>query len=202
MIVFGKDKSILELGDLETSAIAEYLPLSIYKSENNIMKHWLNRQFSPQENQGFTLIELLVVMMTMSILAAIALPSFLSQGNKAKQTEAKQYVGGMNRAQQLYFMENATFADSIGKLSIGIKNQTENYDYTINIYSNNLVVTHNAVSKESVLKSYAGVIYLTTLPGATSSVAIPIVCESQNVQVGTAQTATSGACPNQYFDVN
>jgi hypothetical protein len=34
LIVFGKDKSILEVGDLETSAIAEYLPFSLDEIEN------------------------------------------------------------------------------------------------------------------------------------------------------------------------
>jgi type II secretory pathway pseudopilin PulG len=55
------------------------------------------------------LIELLVVIIIIGILAAIALPSFLNQANKAKQSEAKTYVGSMNRGQQAYFLENDTF---------------------------------------------------------------------------------------------
>jgi type IV pilus assembly protein PilA len=70
-------------------------------------------------NEGFTLIELLVVIIIIGILAAIALPNFLNQSAKAKQVEAKQNIGVINRLQTVRRTESDSFSTSFNELGIG-----------------------------------------------------------------------------------
>jgi type IV pilus assembly protein PilA len=88
--------------------------------------------------QGFTLLELLFIVLFMGILAAIALPNLLSQIDKARQAEAKQMLGAMNRGQQAYRFEKAVFADSVGALNLAVTIGTANpntYETSFFLYS-------------------------------------------------------------------
>jgi hypothetical protein len=78
----------------------------------------------------------LLFLMGVVVIGAIALASFLNDISKpmilgAKQSEAKQYVGLMNVAQQALFIEKSAVGTSVDALGIGNKTETRNYKYSV-----------------------------------------------------------------------
>ena len=152
------------------------------KSEfkTKLIQHILNKK---NDEKGFTLIELLVVIIIIGILAAIALPSFLNQASKARQSEAKSYVGSANRSQQAYYLEKQQFAPSLASLALGIAGSTSNYTYATTGSTKGTTGTNANAYSYSVplatnLKGYAGAVSVSTPTGSNEATTLATLAEA------------------------
>lgn len=161
--------------------------------KSELKAKFLQHLVSKRQESGFTLIELLVVIVIIGILSAIALPSFLNQANKARQSEAKTYVGAINRSQQAYFVEYGEFGDAT-ELEGGINLATQNYQYTVT--DNNGATPPNAIvtadAKKDALKSYSGAVSING--NATPAVACETTATTKTAVAPTVAAGTDPAC--------
>jgi prepilin-type N-terminal cleavage/methylation domain-containing protein len=140
------------------------------------------------KTEGFTLIELLVVIIIIGILSAIALPSFLNQANKARQSEAQTYVGSINRGQQAYFLEKSYFG-SLGNLELGIRDSV-NYTYATTPNADVDAQT-TGTPKGTTMKGYAGRVYVGTGTDGNKTT-LALLCEGSP---GSVPTISGTVCP-------
>jgi prepilin-type N-terminal cleavage/methylation domain-containing protein len=143
------------------------------KMKTEFKAKFLQHVAQKRKEEGFTLIELLVVIIIIGILSAIALPSFLNQANKAKQTEAKQYIASINKGQQAFYAENTKFGSNISVLGIGLKTQTSNYKYNLTNLADG--ATAGAAPANIALRAYAGAVGL--VPTGEAKTTSTILCE-------------------------
>jgi type IV pilus assembly protein PilA len=94
-----------------------------------------------RKNQGFTLIELMIVVVIIGVLAAMAIPRFMSVSTKNKQSEAKLILKQIYVNQRAYRQAGMSYYIPAGPASAAAPNAfaeitieimpTANYTYTM-----------------------------------------------------------------------
>jgi type IV pilus assembly protein PilA len=79
-----------------------------------------------QSEKGFTLIELLVVILIIGILAAIALPAFLNQREKAQDSAAKSGARTAQTAMETYYTDHQSYTGATPAILEGIEPALQN----------------------------------------------------------------------------
>jgi type IV pilus assembly protein PilA len=137
---------------------------------------------------GFTLIELLVVMVVIGILAAIAIPSLLSQRNGAKDASAKQTAGTAEHAAVIYSLNNGSYS---GMTPASLKT----IEPSINTTANGQTVLASA---GSTLTGYS--VAVVSPAGDTFNIAVSNGVLSRTCTIasgnGNTTTNTGGGCTN------
>jgi len=138
---------------------------------------------------GFSILRILAVLGFLSlpgiVVILIAAPSILSGGcaQKAKQSEARTYVGSILRAQEANFLETRHFSSSIEALNIGIKTETTNFKYFVS--STPQASFSYGISQKGNLRSDVGAVFIVPAHRAINSAytqersTVLIICETQ-----------------------
>jgi prepilin-type N-terminal cleavage/methylation domain-containing protein len=71
-----------------------------------------------RNRKGFTLVELAVVVVIIGVLAAFAVPRFLSSVERSKAAEAFNYLSSVQASQERYHARQGTYASDLAELDI------------------------------------------------------------------------------------
>ena len=133
------------------------------------------RHLDKQAFISMGVVPLVVFALAVGQVLTLSIQSY-GQADKAKQSEARVYIGSINRGQQAYYLDNEKFASQVEELGLGIESDSRYYRYEIKTVEQDMTVA-TATPKDGGLKSYTGAVFLTK-DASGEDTTIAIACES------------------------
>ena len=93
----------------------------------------------------------------------------------SNNSEAKTYVGSMNRAQQAFYLENSRFATRFRDLGLGPRDTTTGFQYSIESSTEHSF--QYAIARDNSLTSYVGAVIIGTASNGEMTT-LAILCEN------------------------
>ena len=136
-----------------------------------------------KSQKGFTLIELLVVIIIIAILAAIAIPTFLGQRQKAYDAAAKSLVRNAMTSMESYYVDTRTFASATGPLLAAIEPSIAWHAVDANMVtaSGTLAITSASSTANNSVDYWGGAAVPTGAAATTSVFSISTASASGNI---------------------
>ncbi|PZO38044.1 MAG: hypothetical protein DCF19_17530 [Pseudanabaena frigida] len=93
-------------------------------------------------------------------------------------SEAKTYLGSINRSQQSYYLENQVFRRNISDLTF--PENTTNFKYEVQTSDPSRFTYHYAITKNDALKGYVGAVFV-VMTNSGEETTIAILCKSSGI---------------------